>query len=85
MINTAPPASNSVYGSQKLFKYNKINPSKHDWHCGEVVKELVIAHADRSGSTPGDAVFFYVKSLVFNPIFSFWFVYLLVSFVYPYC
>ena len=37
MINTAPPASNSVYGREKWFWYNKINLSKHVCHCGAVV------------------------------------------------
>ena len=53
MINTAPPASNSVYGREKLFWYDKINFSNH---CGAVAKEL-LERADKSGSTPGDAVF----------------------------
>ena len=53
---TAPPASNSVYGSEKLFWYDKINFSNHVCHCGAVVKEL-LARADKPGSTPGDAVF----------------------------
>ena len=56
MINTAPPASNSVYGREKLFGYDKINFSDHVCHCGAVVKEL-LAPADKPESTPGDAVF----------------------------
>ena len=56
IINTAPPASNSVYGREKLFAYDKINVSDHVCHCGAVVKELH-APADKPGSTPGDAVF----------------------------
>ena len=56
MINTAPPASNSVYGREKLFGYDKINLPDHVCHCGAVVKELH-APADKPGSTPGDAVF----------------------------
>ena len=56
MINTALPASNSVYGREKLFWYDKINFSNHVCHCGAVVKEL-LARADKPGSTPGDAVF----------------------------
>ena len=56
MRNTAPPASNSVYGREKLFGYDKINFSDHVCHCGAVVKEL-LAPADKPGSTPGDAVF----------------------------
>ena len=56
MTNTAPPASNSVYGREKLFGYDKINFSDHVFHCGAVVKEL-LAPADKPESTPGDAVF----------------------------
>ena len=56
MIDTAPPASNRVYGREKLFGYDKINFSDHVCHCGAVVKEL-LAPADKPGSTPGDAVF----------------------------
>ena len=56
MTNTAPPASNSVYGREKLFGYDKINFSDHVCHCGAVVKEL-LAPADKPGSTPGEAVF----------------------------
>ena len=56
MRNTAPPASNSVYGREKLFGYDKINFSDHVCHCGAVVKEL-LAPADKPGSTPGEAVF----------------------------
>ena len=56
MINTAPLASNSVYGREELFGYDKINFSDHVCHCGAVGKELH-APADKPGSTPGDAVF----------------------------
>ena len=55
MINTAPPASNSVYGREKLFWYDKIIFTNHVCHCGAVVKEL-LAPADKPGSTPGDAL-----------------------------
>ena len=48
-------ASNSYYGREKLFPYDKTNESKHVCHCGAVVKEL-LARADKPGSTPGDAV-----------------------------
>ena len=68
---TAPPASNSVYGSEKLFWYDKINFSNHVCHCGAVVKEL-LARADKPGSTPGDAVFcFFVPFFFVNTIFLF--------------
>ena len=58
MINTAPPASNSVYGreKEKPFPYDKINLTNHVCRCGAVVKEL-LARADKPGSTPGDAFF----------------------------
>ena len=69
-------ASNSDYGREKLFSYDKINLSNHVCHCGAVVKEL-LARADKPGSTPGDAVsvslyrfffFFPLWSLSFNTI-----------------
>ena len=43
MINTAPLASNSVYGREKLFWYDKINFLNHVCHCGAVFidKELL--------------------------------------------
>ena len=65
MVNTAPPASNSVYGREKLFRYDKINFTTHVCHCGAVVKEL-LERADKPGSTPGDAVFcFFVPFFLF--------------------
>ena len=77
MINTAPPASNSVYGREKMFWYDKINFHNLVCHCGTVVKEF-LARADKPGSTPGDAAFcsflkffFPVWSLFFNTIFPF--------------
>ena len=54
MTNTAPPASNSVYGREKMFWYDKI--SNHVSHFGVVVKELLV-RADKPGSTPVDADF----------------------------
>ena len=75
MINTTPPASKSVYGSEKLFWYDKIKFSNHVCQCGAVVKELP-ARADKPGSTSSSAVFcffvpFFLLSLVsfFNTIF----------------
>ena len=80
MINTAPPASNSVYSREKLFWYDKINFWNHVCHRGAVVKEL-LERADKPGSTPGNAVFCFfvpfffffspVWSLFFNTIFPF--------------
>jgi len=59
MINTALPASNSVYGREKLFWYDKIDFLSHVCHCGAVVKELL------ERANPGDAVFCF-----FEPFFS---------------
>ena len=74
-MNTAPPASNSVYGRKKMFRYDKI--SNHVCHCGVVVKELLV-RADKPGSTPVDAVFcffvpfyFFLFGLFFKHCFPF--------------
>ena len=72
MINTALPASNSVYGREKLFWYDKINFSNHVCHCGAVVKEL-LARADKPGSTPGDAVFCFFVPFFFFCLVSFFY------------
>ena len=57
MINTAPPASNSVYGREKLFCFDMTKLSFQIMcHYGAVVKELH-KRADKPGSTQGDAVF----------------------------
>ena len=68
MINTSPPASNSVYGREKLFWYDKINFSNHVCHCGSVDKES-LARADKQGSTSGDAVFCFLYRFFF-PVWS---------------
>ena len=65
MINTAPPASNSVYSREKLFWYDKIIFWNHVCHRGAVVKEL-LKREDKPGSTPGNAVFCF-----FIPFFFF--------------
>ena len=78
MINTAPPASNSVHGTEKLFWYDKINFSNHVCQCGAVVKEL-LTRAEKPGSTPVDAafflflctIFFFCLVSFFNTIFPF--------------
>ena len=63
-------ASNSDYGREKLFSYDKINVSNHLCHCGAVVKEL-LARADKQGSTPGDDVFcFFVPVFFLDRFFS---------------
>ena len=66
MINTAPPTAKSVYGSEKLFSYGKINSSNHVCHCGKVVKELLErVNKLKPGSTPGDAVFCFFAPFFF--------------------
>ena len=47
MINTAPPASNSVYGREKLFGYDKINFSDHVCHCGAEVRSYLLQQINR--------------------------------------
>ena len=86
MINTAPPASNIVYGREKLFWYDKLNVSNHVCHCGSVVKGL-LERADKPGLTPGDAVSVSLYRFVFLLVvsflkhyFSFW-----PFFLYSYC
>ena len=86
MINTAPPASNIVYGREKLFWYDKLNVSNHVCHCGTVVKGL-LERADKPGLTPGDAVSVSLYRFVFLLVvsflkhyFSFW-----PFFLYSYC
>ena len=78
MINTAQPASNSVYGREKLFWYDKINFSNHVCHYGAVVKEF-LACADKPGSTPSDAAFSFFVSF-FSHYFFF-----CPFFLYSYC
>ena len=72
VINTAPTVSNSVYGREKLFWYDKINFSYHMCHCGAVVQEL-LARKDKPGSTPGDAVFCFFVPFFFFPVWSLFF------------
>ena len=62
-------ASNSDYGREKLFSYDKINVSNHVCHFGAVVKEL-LARADKPGSTPGDDVFCFFVLFFFSRFFS---------------
>ena len=70
MINTAPPASNSVYSREKLFWYDKIIFSNHVCHRGAVVKEL-LKRVDKPGSTPGNAVFcFFIPFFFFSCLVS---------------
>ena len=81
MINTAPPASYSVYGREKLFWYDKISFSNHVCHCGAVVKEL-LERADKPGSTLFSVSLyrFFLFSLFFLTLF-----FLLTFFLYSYC
>ena len=51
MVNTAPLPSNSVYGREKWFWYNKFTTSENEWQRGAVVWELP-CRADEVGSTP---------------------------------
>ena len=70
IINTALPASNSVYGREKLFRYDKINVSSHVCHCGAVVKEF-LARADKPGSTT--LLFCFFASFFFFSLFGLFF------------
>ena len=73
MINTAPPASNSVYSREKLFWCDKIFFSNHVCHRGAVVKEL-LKREDKPGSTPGNAVFcFFIPFFFFFLLFGLFF------------
>ena len=47
MLNTAPLASNSVYGREKLFWYDKINFSNHVCHCGAVSRSCLHVQINR--------------------------------------
>ena len=73
MIDTAPPASNSVYGREKLFWFDKINFANLVCHCGAVVNKELLERADKPSSTPGDAVLvsFFWHHFSFWPFFSF--------------
>ena len=60
--------------AKNCFDRTKLIFQDHLCHCGAVVKEL-LAHADKPGLTPGDAVFcffvpvFFLFGLFFNTIF----------------
>ena len=57
MINTAQPASKSVYAEKNGFDITKlIFHNMHVWQCGAAVKELLAA-AYEPGSTSGDTAF----------------------------
>ena len=74
-LKKAPPASNSVYGREKCFWYNKIILSNHMCHCIAGYKHS-LAHADEPGSTPGDDVLcFFVPFLFFCFFFCLVFVF----------
>ena len=69
MINTAQPASKSVFAEKNGFDITKlIFENMYVWQCGVAVKELLAA-ADEPGSTPGDTAF----SVFFVSFFSFFF------------
>ena len=74
MINTAQPASKSVYAEKNGFDITKlIFQNMYVWQCGTAVKEL-LATADEPGSTPGDTAFpvssLYRFFLIFFFLFS---------------
>ena len=50
-------------------------------HCGAVVKEL-LERADKPGSTPGDAVFYFFVSFFF--LFPFWSLFFNTIFSFPF-
>ena len=57
MINTAQPASKSIYAEKNGFDItNLIFQNMYVWQCGAAVKELLAA-ADELVSTPGDTSF----------------------------
>ena len=57
MINTAQPASKSVYAEKNGFDITTLIFHNMDvWQRGAAVKELLAA-ADKQGSTPGDTAF----------------------------
>ena len=57
MINTAQPASKSIYAEKNGFDItNLIFQNMYVWQCGAAVKELLAA-ADEPGSTPGNTAF----------------------------
>ena len=75
MINTAQPASKSVYAEKNGFDITKlIFQNMYAWQCGTAVKELLAA-ADEPGSTPGDTAF-HVSSLFRFFLFIFFFFFL---------
>ena len=69
MINTAQPASKSVYAENNGFDITKlIFQNKYVWQCGAAVKELLAA-ADERGLNPGNTAF----SVSLNRFFRFFF------------
>ena len=76
MINTAVPASNSVYGREKLFWYDKINFSNLGYRCGAVVKGVCTLFS----VSLYRFFFFYCFVSFFNTIFRFG-----LFFLYSYC
>ena len=63
--NTAPSASNSVYGREKLFLYDKINFSNHVCHSGAVVNVQI-----NRVRLPAYAVFCFLYRFLFCFCFS---------------
>ena len=91
MINTAQPASKSIYAEKNGFDItNLIFQNLYVWQCGAAVKELLAA-ADELVSTPGDTsfsvslygfFFFFLFSLCFLARF---FLLACLIFLYSYC
>ena len=92
MINTAQPASKSIYAEKNGFDItNLIFQNMYVWQCGAAVKELLAA-ADELVSTPGDTsfsvslygffFFFFLFSLCFLARF---FLLACLIFLYSYC
>ena len=72
-IKKLVPARNNTNKEITLFLYDKIH---FGCHCGAVVKEL-LARADKSGSTLGDAVFCFLVVPFFCFCFCFFFLFVL--------
>ena len=71
MINTAQPASKSVYVEKNGFDITKlIFQNMYVWQCGAAVKELLAA-ADEPGSTPVRPHFLFLCIVFFFLFFFF--------------
>ena len=86
MINTAPLASNSVYGREKLLWYDKINFLNHVCHCGAVfIDKELLARVNRVRlPTTLFSVILYRFSFLFG-LFILTLFFLLAFSLYSYC